>query len=567
MKSEHLYSEYTSSEPFRDGSDRLLPDEKLEYAIAKARDALMDLQYSDGYWCFELEADCTIPAEYIMMMHYMDEIDQEIEAKIAVYLRSRQCRNNGGWSLYHGGDLDLSCSVKSYYALKLTGDSPDAPHMVKARQAILAHGGASHTNVLTRYSLALFGQIPWHGVPFLPVEIMLMPQWFPFHFSKVSYWSRTVMIPLAVLYTLKPVAKNPKKIHIRELFATPPEQEKNFFSVRSRLNSLLLILERTGRHLEPLIPGWVRRTALKQAEAWIIERLNGVDGLGAIFPAMVNALEALTCLGYVPDHPYIVSAKQALKNLLVINEESAYCQPCVSPVWDTALSTLALFEVNGGATTERTLRALDWLKDRQVLNGNGDWQKDRPGLKSGGWAFQFRNEYYTDLDDTAVVAWAMHLSKKAKYREAIGRAADWICGMQSRNGGFASFEADNTNYYLNEIPFADHGALLDPPTSDVSARCATLLSILDHQGRRPTLDACLEYLRSEQEPNGSWFGRWGTNYIYGTWSALDALTEAGDRPEEAHIQRAVAWLKKMQHPDGGWGESCFSYYEPDSTTR
>jgi squalene-hopene/tetraprenyl-beta-curcumene cyclase len=538
-------------------------DKQLERSIARASHFLMEHQHPDGYWCFELEADCTIPAEYILMTHFMGETDEDLEAKIAVYLRSHQCED-GGWNLFYGGDSELSCSVKVYYALKLAGDNPGAPHMVKAREWIVANGGASNVNMLTRYTLALFGQITWGSVPFLPVEIMLMPGWFPFHFDKVSYWSRTVMIPLSVLYTLKPKAKNPRRIHIPELFTTPSAQEKAYFPVRSRFNRTVLVLERTGRHLEPFIPRRIRMHALKRAEEWIVKHLNGTDGLGAIFPAMVNALEALAALGYPKDHPYRVSAKKAIDNLLVVGEESAYCQPCLSPVWDTALSSLSLFEAVDGKGREQIFKALDWLKDRQVLDGRGDWRRARPNLKAGGWSFQFRNEHYTDLDDTAVVAWAMHRAHSEKYKDAIHRAADWICGMQSKNGGFASFDVDNTHHYLNEIPFADHGALIDPPTSDVSARCTILLSLLRQTGRQPVLEACLEYLRKEQEPDGSWFGRWGTNYTYGTWSVLDALEVAGEKHEQPHIQRAVAWLKRMQRPDGGWSEGCCTYYGPTS---
>ncbi len=566
MKLMQRYSESVPLEPPPEKSPELLFDKRLDRAIDRARDALLDHQHPDGYWCFELEADCSVPAEYILMIHFLGEINSELETKIAVYLRSHQC-DDGGWNLFSGGECNLSCSVKAYYALKLAGDSPDAPHMVKARDAILARGGAARANVFTRYTLAIFGQIPWRGVPFLPVEIMLLPNWFPFHFNKVSYWSRTVMIPLSILCSLRARANNPKQVHIRELFTTPPEQEKKYLSVRSHLNRWFLLLERTGRHLEPLIPGWVRRSALKKTENWLVEHLNGTGGLGAIFPAMVNALEALTLLGYPPDHPHRVTAKQALENLLVINEKSAYCQPCVSVVWDTALSGLSLFESCGGRATKSTMLALDWLKDRQVLNGSGDWRRDRPGLKSGGWAFQFKNDHYADLDDTAVVARALYQADREHYREAIRRAADWICGMQSKNGGFASFDVDNTHYYLNEIPFADHGALLDPPTSDVSARCASLLSLLDNPERKLSLESCVEYLRNEQEPDGSWFGRWGTNYIYGTWSVLDALETAGEPLDQPYIRRAVAWLKRMQRRDGGWSEGCCTYCGPQSAIR
>jgi len=566
MKSKQSCSEDAHPKSSKDNPLELSFDEKLDQAISIARDALISHQHPDGYWCYELEADCTIPAEYIMMMHHMDEIDEELASKLAAYIRSRQCED-GGWSLFRDGDFDLSCTLKAYFALKMAGDSPGSEHMTKAREKILSHGGAARSNVFTRYAMALFGQIPWRAAPFLPVEIMLLPGWFPFHFNKVSYWSRTVMIPLSILASLKPAAKNPQGIHIRELFTVPPEQEKNYFPVRSRLNRCFLLLERTGCQLEPFIPKWIRKRALKKAEAWILERLNGTDGLGAIFPAMVNALEALTCLGYAPDHPYRVMAKKALEKLLVINKDSAYCQPCVSPIWDTALSSLALLETDGGMEKKQVFQALDWLKDRQVLNGNGDWRRDRPNLQAGGWPFQFRNDHYADLDDTAVVARAMYCADRQRYSESIRLAADWICGMQSLNGGFASFDVDNTHYYLNEIPFADHGALLDPPTSDVSARCTMLLSLLGHPDQRSSLEACLQYLRKEQEPDGSWFGRWGTNYIYGTWSVLDALEEAAGQSDQQYILRAAAWLKGMQRSDGGWSEGCCSYCGPSSASR
>jgi len=539
--------------------DQILFDQEIEEATRKAREALLAFQHPDGYWCFELEADCTIPAEYILMMHYMDEIDEDLEARIAIYLRAHQ-ESHGGWPLFPGGKFDISCSVKAYYALKLAGDRPDALHMVKAREAILAFGGAARSNVFTRIALALFSQIPWRGVPFTPVEIMLFPRWFLFHIRKVSYWTRTVMVPLTILCSLKPQAKNPRKVEVRELFITPPEEEKNYFPLRSPLNRLFLIFDTAGRFFEPFIPPIVRRLAIKKAQKWFIERLNGEDGLGAIFPAMVNAHEALACLGYPSDHPYRMTTKKALQKLLVRGEESAYCQPCVSPVWDAALACLALQEEGSTDTQEPVLRALNWLKGRQLLDQPGDWQENHPGLKGGGWAFQFNNPHYPDLDDTAAVAWTMHQSRQECFQESLQRAVSWICGMQSENGGFASFDADNTYYYLNEIPFADHGALLDPPTSDVSARCATLLALDGRQD--PELKACLNFLHQEQEPEGCWLGRWGTNYIYGTWSVLAALEKADDLFDQSSVERAVNWLKSKQRPDGGWGEDCDTYFHP-----
>jgi squalene-hopene/tetraprenyl-beta-curcumene cyclase len=538
---------------------RRVTDSPLDRAIADARDALVGRQAAEGYWLFELEADCTIPAEYIMMMHFLDEIDAPLEAKLVRYLRAAQAEH-GGWPLYHGGDFNISCTVKSYYALKLAGDSPDAAHMVRARTAILQRGGAAAVNVFTRIALALFGQLPWRGVPYIPVEIMLLPRWFPFHLDKVAYWSRTVMVPLFILCTRKPVAKNPRNVHIRELFTTPPEKERDYFRRKGIVAKAFLAVDRLGRMIDPLIPARMRERATRLAEAWMLERLNGDDGLGAIFPAMVNALEVMVILGYAEDDPRRVTAKRALQKLLVVGPSSAYCQPCVSPIWDTALASLAMQEAGDAASSDASIRALDWLQTRQLLDEPGDWQANRQGLPGGGWAFQFANGHYPDLDDTAVVVWAMHQARdSARYAESMRRGLDWLVGMQSKDGGFAAFDADNTSYYLNMIPFADHGALLDPPTSDVTARVVTVLARTGRTQDQRALDRAIAYLRRQQEPDGSWFGRWGTNYIYGTWSVLMALAQAHIAADDPAVRRGVQWFKRNQHTDGGWGESNDSY--------
>ena len=540
----------------------------LDRAVFAARDALAAKQSAQGYWLFELEADCTIPAEYIMMMHFLDEIDAPLENKLAAYLRSHQAVH-GGWPLYHGGDFNMSCTVKAYYALKLAGDDPQAPHMARARAAILERGGAARSNVFTRIALALFGQLPWRGVPFIPVEIMLLPKWFPFHIDKVAYWSRTVMVPLFILCTRKPVAKNPRRVSVRELFTTPPEAERHYFRDAVKQGGMLarmfLIADRLGRMIDPFIPRSMRARATRRAEEWMLERLNGEDGLGAIFPAMVNALEAMTILGYANDDPRRATAKRALQKLLVVGPSSAYCQPCVSPVWDTALAALAMQEAGDPAAVGAATRALDWLQTEQVLDEPGDWQVSRPGVAGGGWAFQFANSHYPDLDDTAVVAWAMHQAHNSdEYSESVRRALDWLVGMQSTNGGFAAFDADNTYYSLNRIPFADHGALLDPPTSDVTARVVTVLARVARPQDKAALTRAIAYLRAEQESDGAWFGRWGTNYIYGTWSALTALAQAGLGGQDPAVRKAVDWLKGRQNADGGWGEGNDSYARTSS---
>ncbi|HKT73670.1 MAG TPA: squalene--hopene cyclase [Steroidobacteraceae bacterium] len=541
----------------------------LDATIVAARDELIALQRSSGHWLFELEADCTIPAEYIMMMHFLGELDDPLERKIATHLRAKQAQH-GGWPLYHGGELDLSCTVKAYFALKLAGDDPDAAHMARAREAILRHGGVARSNVFTRISLALFGELPWHGVPYLPVEIFLLPRWFPFHFDKVSYWSRTVMVPLLILCTLKPRAKNPRGVGVRELFVTPPEEEKHyFFKKGTRLSWIakaFYAMDQIARRLDPLIPKSLRERATREAEAWMLERLNGEDGLGAIFPAMVNSVEVMTILGYPHDDPRLVTAKRSVHKLLVVGAHSAYCQPCVSPVWDSALASLAMQEEGGEPAVQASERALRWLASKQLSDEPGDWRVRRPHLEGGGWPFQFANPHYPDLDDTAAVVWAMQQSKDpAVFRENIERAVNWLVGMQSSNGGFAAFDVDNTRYYLNQIPFADHGALLDPPTSDVSARVVLVLGRLGRPQDRQTLRRAVEFLRAEQEVDGSWFGRWGSNYIYGTWSVLTAFAHAGIPPNDPAVRRAVAWLACEQNADGGWGESNDTYATPVPT--
>lgn len=532
--------------------------ETLEQAVKRAANAILADQQEDGHWCYELEADCTIPAEYIILNHFMDEINEPLEKKIAVYLRENQAEY-GGWPLFEGGDFDMSCSVKSYYALKMAGDDINAPHMIKAREAILERGGAAKSNVFTRITMALFGQVPWRAVPFIPVEAVLLPRWFFFHTSKVSYWSRTVMIPLFILVSLKAEAKNPKNISIGELFVTPPDLEEHYFEIEDWQGKTFFFFDRIFRKLEFLIPDFIRRHAINVAVKWFTERLNGDDGLGGIFPAMVNAYEAYAILGYDKEHPNRTICREAIDKLLVDNGDSAYCQPCLSPVWDTAIICHALREAGGH--DEPIEKAYEWLIDCQLSDEPGDWRENHPHLEGGGWAFQYQNPHYPDLDDTAMIGWTMELSDGEKYRETIDRAAYWIDGMASKDGGYAAFDSDNTHYYLNHIPFDDHGALLDPPTADLTARCLAILAGAKNPDFDDRVEGTIQWLKDNQEDNGSWFGRWGTNYIYGTWSVLTALEVAGEDMSQAYIQRAVSWLKQKQHLDGGWGESNSTYWE------
>ncbi|MBI4006665.1 MAG: squalene--hopene cyclase [Gammaproteobacteria bacterium] len=559
VKPRYKLTEADGSTALIDIISRLIPL-SLDDAIHAARNSLVKQQQPDGHWVYELEADCTIPAEYILMCHFVGDIDEQLEQKIAIYLREHQDEHDG-WSLYLGGVFDLSCTVKAYYALKLVGDDPNADHMIRARNAILTHGGAANCNVFTRITLALFGQVPWRATPFIPAEVILLPKWFPFHISKVSYWSRTVMVPLFVLCTLKPTAANPRGVDIRELFIIPPEDEQHYFRVITPLSRAFLILDHIGRIIEKLVPAFIRNISIRKCEQWFLNRMNEDHGIGGIFPAMVNVYESLVVLGYAKDHPICIQARKAIDNLIVNRGNSIYCQPCVSPVWDTALACQALIDVEPGNSAE-TKRGLDWLRDRQLGEEPGDWRSVRPQLQGGGWAFQYSNYHYPDLDDTSMVAWAMHRADKDEYANAIAHAAEWTAGMQSHNGGFGSFEVDNTQYYLNAIPFADHGALLDPPTADVTARCIALLVLVNKEKYAHNIKTAIKYIMEDQEEDGSWYGRWGTNYIYGTWSVLTALEVAGEDSQQDYIRRAATWLKSIQNEDGGWGESNDSYYPP-----
>jgi squalene-hopene/tetraprenyl-beta-curcumene cyclase len=530
--------------------------------IDEARNGLSAMQRDDGHWVFELEADVTIPAEYILLEHYLDEIDDDLNVKLAVYLREKQSAH-GGWPLFHDGEFNLSASVKAYYALKLVGDSVDAPHMVRAREAIRAHGGAESCNVFTRIALALFGQVPWRAIPVMPVEIMLLPRWFPFHMSKVSYWSRTVIAPLLILMALKPRARNPNNVNVEELFVTPTNSVRKYLSnpTGSPWGELLLAFDKVLRVAEKQFPKKSRQRGIKAAVKFIKQRSNGDDGLGGIFPAMANTVMAFDALGFDKDDPALVTAKEALRKLLVIEDDRAYCQPCLSPVWDTSLAVQAMMEAGVARDGDTVTSATDWMADRQILDTVGDWATARPGLRPGGWAFEYANDHYPDVDDTAAVAMAMERSGNPKYKEGLDRAVEWVVGMQSENGGWGSFDADNTQEYLNHIPFADHGALLDGPTEDVTARCVSMLAQIDKVGCKKTIDRGLEYLRQTQQSDGSWYGRWGTNYIYGTWSVLSAFNAAGADMSEARFRKSVQWLESQQRADGGWGEDGASYYD------
>ncbi|HYZ32582.1 MAG TPA: squalene--hopene cyclase [Crenalkalicoccus sp.] len=550
----------------------------LDGAVERAAGHLLQQQRPDGHFVFELEADATIPAEYVMLKRFFGLREPEREARIARYLRRIQAAEaataGGGWPLFHGGPLDISCSVKAYFALKLIGDDPAAPHMARARAGILAAGGAERCNVFTRAALALFGEVPWSAIPVMPPEIMLLPRWFPFHLSKIAYWARTVLVPLTVVMARRPQPLAPVGAGVAELFRTPPAQVRCWpggAHAAEPWRSLFAAVDRVLQRCHGLFPPATRRRAEAAAERFVTERLNGEDGLGGIYPAMANAVLMYHCLGVPAEDPRVVTAWSAIEKLVCDRPAApgepgeSYVQPCLSPVWDTALAAHALLEAGGPAAEAAACRALNWLLPHQVTELAGDWADARPGVRPGGWAFQYANAYYPDVDDTAAVVLGLDRARRQcglaepSWDAAIASATEWVVGMQSKGGGWGAFDADNTWHHLNSIPFADHGALLDPPTADVSGRCLAMLAQLGHPPESAVMREATGWLLAEQEPDGSWYGRWGVNYVYGTWSALTALNAAGLPPSHPAMQRAVAWLKSVQNADGGWGEDGNTY--------
>jgi squalene-hopene/tetraprenyl-beta-curcumene cyclase len=556
-------------------------EKRVETAQAEAVRHMLSLQHAEGYWVFDLEADSTITSEYVMLQRFLGrEIPEELKNKFRKYLFDKQM-DDGGWPLYTGGFADVSASVKAYLALKILGEEPNEPHMVKARHCIRNLGGASKVNVFTRIALALFGQLSWKTAPAMPIQIMLLPKWFFFHLSKVSYWSRTVIVPLLILYALRPVCKLSEEEGVRELFTEgEPEKIKNIdrFKLNGFLDNAFILLDRCLKLGDPVLRRVGFKQGLDRALSWTIKRMQGEGGVGAIFPAMANAVMALHVLGYSNDHPDMARGIKALDDLVLCDEKCGndFCQPCVSPIWDTCLALSAVMESDDlsgdkdlrDALDKSAEKAVDWLFSKQIYT-DGDWSTHNKTLEPAGWAFQFENALYPDLDDTPMVLMALMragvLEKeklREKYQEKFQKGVRWTVGLQSSDGGWGSFDKDNNKLYLNKIPFADHGALLDPPTSDLTGRCMELLSMCGHDSSYEPLQRAHEFLCSEQEEDGSWYGRWGVNYIYGTWSVIMGLRQYGHDLKGPRIHKAVKWLKDKQNADGGWGESCYSYFDP-----
>ena len=539
------------------------PRSSLEVALERATRFLLDTRQAGGYWLGELEGDTILESEYIILMRFLGRGDGSKLQKAAAYIRSKQTPD-GGWSIFPGGPVDVSASVKAYLALKLTGSSPEEPCMARAREAIRSAGGVPAVNSYTKFYLAMLGQIPWSWAPAVPPEIVLLPNWFYFNLYEISSWSRTFVVPLSVIWARKPVTRideahgigelidGPERGRIRAPITPLPHSWRDFFLITDALIKLVEALR--------LLP--LRQRAVERAADWMIEHCEKSAGLGAIFPPIVYSLIALRALGYPDDHPQVRRAMDELEALEIEEGDTLRLQPCMSPVWDTAIVMNALAEVGIGPDDPAMKRAAGWIISKQVRAG-GDWQVKRPRLEPGGWYFEFANEFYPDIDDTAMVLMALAKTGDVPGKaDACRRALTWLLGMQGSDGGWASFDVDNCKSVLNNIPFADHNAMLDPSTSDITARILEMLSLYAFTRNTPAVRRAIEFLKKGQEQEGAWYGRWGVNYVYGTWQAIKGLTSIGIEPSDEMIRRGAEWLASVQNEDGGWGESCTSYYDP-----
>jgi len=545
----------------------------LDEAVARAQHHLLSRQAADGHWVGELEADRALTAEALLLHRLIDRVDGGVERRAVTFLRRRQ-NADGGWSLFEGGASDLSATIKIYFAMKMSGVSPDDPPMLRARARIRTMGGPAKANVFCKILLALFGEYDWNGVPTMPVEIMLLPPpFFLFNIYEVSYWSRCVIVPLLIIMDRKPVKWLPRHLTLDELWPEGREHTSlrfprvpEPFSWRGLFWKSFFIAVDDGLKIwERFSPRPLRKRAVDAAREWLEERTAVPGGLGGIYPAMANSILALRLLGHPEDHPLVLGQLKEIEALAVEHGDELCYQPCPSPVWDTSLAANALVESDLPTDHPALVKAAEWMLGKQILVA-GDWQVKRPHVQPGGWAFQYGNDFYPDLDDAAMVLMALEKIRGVdadRVRLAKERGVGWFLGMQNVDGGWASFDADNNRLYLNNIPFADHGALVDPSTEDLTGRGLELLGTLGYPRDLEAVDRAIHFIRRSQRHDGPWYGRWGVNYIYGTWSVLRGLGAIGVDPRHEYVQRAVRWLLRRQNPDGGWGETCESYAKPE----
>jgi squalene-hopene/tetraprenyl-beta-curcumene cyclase len=548
----------------------LEPPKDLEAAIRRSQSYLLSIQKSEGYWVGELMVDSTLVSDTIAYHHWNGKVDAEWQRKAVNHIFSMQLPD-GGWNIYYGGPSEVNATIKAYLALKLAGVPVTDPRMLRAREVALNFGGVPRMNTFSKLYLALLGLFPWEYVPTIPCEVLLLGKWFHVNVWEMSNWSRSMLVPLAIINHFEPTRppKNhvtldelyPQGFHERDL-ALPPDPDRislrNFFLWLDRLHKFAEWFAKHGIH--PF-----RKRALKKCENWMLERFEGTDGLAAIFPAMLNALIALQALGYGDDHPQVVRATHELKKLEHETEDSVRIEPCFSPVWDSAIVAVCLRESGVPADHPQLKRCADWIMDREI-RFKGDWVHQNPAnIEPSGWVFEYNNKWNPDVDDTAMVLLALRqipTDNPKRRDECFERGLKWTMTFQCKDGGWASFDKNCTKNILEKVPFADHNAMLDPECADITARILELLGYEKWNVDHPQIKEALEYIRSQQEPDGSWYGRWGVNYIYGTWQVLRGMRALGLDMNQAWLLKGRDWLESVQHPDGGWGERCNTYDDP-----
>jgi squalene-hopene/tetraprenyl-beta-curcumene cyclase len=538
-------------------------ESQVEHAIARSTHWFLSAQKQEGYWWGELEADTTLESDYILYLHILGRLDSDKIAKLANYIRARQLPD-GGWNIFAGGPSELNATVKAYVALRLAGDAASSPALKQAREKVLELGGIEATNSYVRFYLAMVGAVDWSIVPSIPPELMLLPNWFPINIYEMSSWTRGIVIPLALIYSQKPAWKLPAGVTATELFREPGSKPKSFqwdSSVVSWKN-LFLAIDR-GLKLYEKFP-WkpFRKRAYDKARNWMFERLERSEGLGTIYPAMMNSIFALLAEGLDTADPLVRREVEFFERYEIEEHNTIRVQPCISPVWDTAITMVSLAEAGLDPGHPSLVAAERWVVANQIL-GPGDWQVKNPGVAPGGWAFEFKNDFYPDVDDTAFVLMALGRVSdpdSEKLRRSMTRGLAWLLSMQNKDGGWGAFDKNNDLQFLNHIPFADHNAMLDPSTADVTARAVECLGQMGWPANHPVLEKARAFISKDQTADGSWFGRWGVNYIYGTSGVLRALETIG-QSKDASCRKAVEWLRTVQNPDGGFGESILSYYD------
>ncbi|QNP29072.1 squalene--hopene cyclase [Cylindrospermopsis curvispora] len=537
---------------------------EITQAIAASQEHLLSIQRPEGYWWGELESNVTITVEVLLLHKIWGTCENRALYKIENYLRCQQ-REHGGWELYYGDGGDLSTSVEAYMGLRLLGVPATDTALVKAKSWILKKGGISKTRIFTKLHLALIGCYNWRGLPSLPPWVMLLPDYFPFNIYELSSWARSSTVPLLIVFNRKPVFDIDSPISLDELYAEGIDNAQWELPKNNDWSDIFTLLDDGFKLAETLNLVPLRDQGIKAAEKWILERQESTGDWGGIIPAMLNSLLALKCLNYKADDPIIYGGLKAVDNF-VIETDNSYCvQPCVSPVWDTAWAIRALIDSGMAPDDPVIVKAGEWLIDKQIID-YGDWAVKNKQGQPGAWAFEFHNRFYPDVDDSAVVVMALHQAKLPNEnlkKQAIKRAVNWIISMQCKSGGWAAFDIDNDQEWLNYIPYGDLKAMIDPNTADVTARVIEMLGVCKLSIPSQKLDQAMNYLLGEQETEGCWFGRWGVNYIYGTSGVLSALALINPQKYLSNIEKGANWLKQVQNPDGGWGETCLSYGDPN----